>query len=753
MTPCNLASSRRLWISLASVAFLMGASPSAGDWPSFMANGDRTPPRQGLRLVDHLDHAPILWSLDRHFTVGKGLYPGHLRRARAMGIEPVYGGASSPIVADGRVFYAAYRPNGTVPTRRTGWRTMDSAENLALLPDSFFSVTGDDLLIAVDARTGEVRWEAVERDRAHHRMGHKRGHWCVAPAYADGRVFSLGTAGRLYAYDAATGEKLWETVALPGRHRAFEEHKAQEDPALGSGNNLKSSLATAAGRVIVSDGRIHAFDAATGQAVWTSEGPVQAIRATPAVWRHDGRDYLLANDGSGRVRLLDAADGRELWAHGGLGNQLGSIDVTGDVAILNAGSPGAEDTRANGLFAAYRLTPEGAVRLWQLPDEARYRHSWTMDRGAERRAAVWGDRVYIVTGTGRDRLLVTLDLATGEILDEQAGGGMLAPYPIEDRLLMYADRSHTNPVTASWWSIEDPDRPRRLHGAMAFAPYTTTGYEVPMEWPVADGVLYGVAMWQGLVAIDLRHPGDAPDHQNLALPLPAQAVGARQDPEAFLVRRGDRLRHGGFPGAPRMHAIDTGRVEWDGRRIHGELGIDPRGFRAFDLYEIEALADADGRLSGTLTSRAPALRRPRPVEGRVMVHAHQPAWMPPADEVLMLEQAVFQAGGRPGRLLLFLTRKGDGVDLSNLSGFADHTTRTPPILNARDLRVEDGHLRGTLLARFLPDAWARPLTDEGETAAAEYEIDARLGQPIDAEAGSYRGTYGVAWEQTVPLPP
>ena len=64
-------------------------------------------------------------------------------------------------------------------------------------------------LLAVEAKTGKIKWERIEKGQGHNRQGHKRGHWCVSPAYADGRVFSMGTAGLLYAYDAASGREMW----------------------------------------------------------------------------------------------------------------------------------------------------------------------------------------------------------------------------------------------------------------------------------------------------------------------------------------------------------------------------------------------------------------------------------------------------------------------------------------------------------------------------------------------------------------
>jgi len=720
------------------------AAPAAlADWPSFVGDGDRTPPKQGVELVDDLNEAVLLWELDHHMGVGKGLYPGGLKAARARGIEPFYGGTASPIVAGGKVFVTTFKPNGEVPARREGWRTMGE-ENLGLLPGWFFSVTADDVLVAVDTKTGELAWEAIEKNKGLNRLGHKRNHWGVSPAYADGRVFSMGTAGWLYAYDAATGEKAWGTLAFPSQQQQLAEYK--ENRKLPWTHNEKMSLVTAAGKVIVPHGgNLTAFDQQTGEKAWTlapKRGSLISKRATPVPWTHDGEDYLLTTDGTGTVRLIDAATGEATWELGGLGRQLGTINVTGDLAILNAGSKKSEDEKANGLFAAYRISPEGAERVWSLPDDERYRHSWTMDRGTERRAAIQDGRVYFVVGVKHEDRLVTVDAETGKILDEQSDRTLQSPYPIEDRLLVYDDRAHADPVTASWWSIENPDKPRRLHGPVGFGTRSITGYEVPIEWPYVDGVLYGRTM-RGLAAWDLRKPAGDADSRTLHMEIPGDVLGHTNPLRANLNLRDGKLAGGGVAGARRQGAIDTSRAQWDGRRVTGDLLIDITGYGEPAAFDIAAAADDDGWLTGTIKSRFRGFDEPVPVKGPVVAMVHQ-GWMPRADHVLRLPEAAFQAGGAAGRLLLFI-RLNDGK-LAGVAGFADHTTKASPIVDDRGLTLEDGRLKGVVRVCYRPDEWTTPLVEQGTHAAAVYEIDAKLGGRDGETLGAFEGRYGVDWD-------
>ena len=746
-----------------SVVLMGGQAAVAADWPSFLGEGEGVERGEGVELVEDLDDATVLWELQRHMGVGKGLYPDSMKYARGQGVEPFYGGASSPIVAEGRVFVSYYKPNGKVGAARQTWRTMTDPDVLAVLPEWFWSVTADDVLVAVDAKTGEVAWEAVEANKGLNRLGHKRGHWTVSPVYAkvdgeggeggEGRVFSLGSAGLLYAYDARTGKRRWEVVARPELQQQLRE--ATQAGRLVWDGREQSSLVVADGVVVVPHRGLSGFDAATGERRWRIDERVLSAFATPSIWRPDGRAYLLVHDGDATARLIDPRDGEILWTLDGLGQQIGTVEVAGDVAILNTGSASAEDEKSNGLFGAYRLSPEGAVRVWSLPDEPRYRHSWTLDRGAAVRAAVRGGisggRVYLMVGIKPMNQLVTVAMDTGRVLSEQPTRGV-APYVMGERLLLYVDRAHTDRVTASWWSLEDPDRPRLLTHTTAFGFRTITGYEVPMQWPQVEGILYA-RTFAGMTAVDLRQPEATPRNQTLRMTIPGELLGKPEDVHATLTQRVGRVTHGGFRESDRLHAIDAADAKWDGRRLTGTLRIDPRGIRAFGEYEVDAAADEGGDLSGTITSRLPAFDQPIALEGTVFVMRRQPEWMPPATRVLRLEDAAIQRGGRRGRLLLFLTIRDGKLD--SVAGFADQTTKTPPVIDAANLELRGNRLTGTVRARFRPDEWTAPLTasaDTADTAAAEYQLDVDLTEADDGEMlGTYTGTYGAAWSQSMKL--
>jgi len=155
----------------------------------------------------------------------------------------------------------------------------------------------------------------------------------------------------------------------------------------------------------------------------------------------------------------------------------------------------------------------------------------------------------------------------------------------------------------------------------------------------------------------------------------------------------------------------------------------------------------DGWLTGTITSTLNAFKKPIAREGEVTAIEREPHWMPVCTHVLQLHDAAIQQGGRPGRLLLFLTV--EDAQLIRVEGFANRTTQARPVINAEQLALTDGRLSGVFQVQYRADEWAQPLTEQGYTAAAEYEIDAKLAG--SGKSGSYKGLFGVRWTRTAPL--
>ena len=127
-----------------------------------------------------------------------------------------------------------------------------------------FTREGDDeVLQALDAATGETIWRtaysaAFEMNPATspHGPGPKS-----TPAFADGRLFTLGISGIVSAFNAESGERLWHKPAGPVEplyHTAMSPLVVGELVILHVGGHDAGALT--------------AFDAATGDVRWSLEG-------------------------------------------------------------------------------------------------------------------------------------------------------------------------------------------------------------------------------------------------------------------------------------------------------------------------------------------------------------------------------------------------------------------------------------------------------------------------------------------------
>jgi alcohol dehydrogenase (cytochrome c) len=138
---------------------------------------------------------------------------------------------ATPIIVDGVIYISERATNVTALDARTGrplwtyrrevptdFRACCGAANrgVALLGDTLFWGTLDAHLIALDARTGKLRWDVRVVD-------YKEGYAItVAPLVVKDKVIigvsggELGIRGLLDAYDATTGQRVWRFWTVPG---------------------------------------------------------------------------------------------------------------------------------------------------------------------------------------------------------------------------------------------------------------------------------------------------------------------------------------------------------------------------------------------------------------------------------------------------------------------------------------------------------------------------------------------------------
>lgn len=487
------------------------------DWSSFAGNGTFTPPVEQLPLLRVPGEARVAWELK---------HPMGLQKTNKAREGEFYGGTACVIVGEGRVFTSYFRPSGDVLNEKR----VNRYYPLDKQPRSLRQIDADDVTVAVDAETGTLLWMAEEKGAGMNFLFGKRGHYGVTPAYADGRVFSWGALGRIYAYDATSGRKLWESGAPAFYQKASAAKKtALEEQSIldtyGGARlfeNLRTGLVAVEGMLVAPDGLggLIGFEAATGQKRWELPAVI-ASGATPAIWRHAGTAYLLCPHGSGnegKITLLAPADGRVIWTHRHAGPAHTSLVIGGDYVFFNTrgnmrmGQQGPQGDRqaGSGLLACYRLTLDGPRQLWRFEDAPPNWHAIRPDRGKNRRIAIRDGIGYLLLGDPQK--LVAVELETGKILQRdtmELPGTACSPVLAEDRLFMPLDLAHSwDSVKIALYALRPGGQFERL-GEIATAGQlkidVVTDYEVANEMAYWKGRFY-MKTRAGVACVDVRRP-------------------------------------------------------------------------------------------------------------------------------------------------------------------------------------------------------------------------------------------------------
>lgn len=327
------------------------------------------------------------------------------------------GGSAGPVLHHGRVFQYYYVPNGGIVDGEL-LKSRDS------LPEPWNRTLADDVMSATDAATGRTLWRTVVPLAGLTYMVHKpemQGHTMVA---SGDRVFAVGSAGMVYALEAATGRIIWRTpspldektvavvaeMAASGQRsaafRRFGNRNRGHSPALAAGVLVVPSLDGAG---------LCGLDAADGTVLW-QRGSMLADNASPLTWRSGGAERIIAvGRGTGEkeavrhvAACLDPRTGKDLWVSEPLGGMPYGATINGDLLFVNVGSA-MEGREAR--LGCLRLTADGPQRLWQAPDQAR---GGVFAKYAGSNAMLLGDAVHVRVWPERIGVAV-LDAATGAV--------------------------------------------------------------------------------------------------------------------------------------------------------------------------------------------------------------------------------------------------------------------------------------------------------------------------------------------------
>jgi len=243
------------------------------------------------------------------------------------------------------------------------------------------------------------------------------------PVVGGGRIFALDSEAHIYAFDARTGEGLWNKRLAPkngtdmptlwgllGKHNTI-------DPPSGMGGGV----AYHDGKVFVTSGFgvAYALDARTGAFIWGHDFGVPILNAPVVV---DGRLFVSTADN--HFWCLAESDGRELWDHQGIAESATimtstSVAVAGDTVIVPYSSGELYALRMQNGQVAWSdvLSRSGQVTALSELDDIAGRP--VVDRGV----------VYAISHSG---VMAAIKLSSGDRIWSRNVGGIETPWTAGD---------------------------------------------------------------------------------------------------------------------------------------------------------------------------------------------------------------------------------------------------------------------------------------------------------------------------------
>ena len=304
-------------------------------------------------------------------------------------------GHSSPSVWGNRVFLTTAVQGEEVPGAGPPIHTY--GEEVFLHPDSMGGNFSHTLkVVAFDATTGERVWEQVAYEGRVFDDRHRRNSY-ASPTVATGGEYVYAYFGPegLYCYDF-DGNLVWQ--AEIGKIKTV---------GLGTGTSpviYENLVIIAADEDEGANSFIVALDRFTGEEVWKETRPVQASWATPLLVVAPNDRTQLVVSGNELLLSYDPATGEELWrADGLMSHAIHTPLAAGEMVYLTSGFP-------RNVLRAFRLDANGDLDgseglVWEYKKGMAYVTSNIVYRG----------HVYLFNDGG---VVTCLDALTGEIVYE-----------------------------------------------------------------------------------------------------------------------------------------------------------------------------------------------------------------------------------------------------------------------------------------------------------------------------------------------
>lgn len=240
--------------------------------------------------------------------------------------------------------------------------------------------------------TPQVKWDVSVGD------GVDKYFSRIKPIVAYGKVFTASRAGETYAFDEATGDRIWSVdLSDINSKRGFFDDKYS---ALISGGPVAGINKVFLGS---ENGDVFALEAETGELSWQGKVKGEVI-AAPAL--DSGK--LVVNTASGILKSFNASNGEDDWQ---IEQEVPALTLRG-VSAPAIASGGVIVGSADGSVAVYLL--EKGRQGWTTPiGEATGSTELERVIDVDATPLIYGDTVYSVSSRGT---LSAIELRSGRIL-------------------------------------------------------------------------------------------------------------------------------------------------------------------------------------------------------------------------------------------------------------------------------------------------------------------------------------------------
>lgn len=740
-----------------------------------------------MELTAKPEHIRLGWSQQVHTGFGKGGGGSALKMLEA-GHEPAYGEVASPVLGEGVLVVSWSQPTGKTTTDLSKLKHRyynNKAENKKLR-DTYFRIDADWKTIALDAETGEVLWERTEPSASLNFLSNKRNHNGITGAAGNGVYVTITMLGHVYAYDLKTGETRWSFTLEEWNERAQavkEESLAQKQiTSLTAGpfGHKRSGALIVDGMVILPDlnGGLLGVKAADGSRVWQADERLHH-QATPRVWEHDGKTWIVSSGGAkkGRgIHLMDPLTGETKWSHE-TGANPGQLLMGEGYVLLNKSPRAGKEN----YLSCYRITLDGLKELWSFEETKANALQLKADFGAHRKGVIRDGILYIKLGVGKKvrSRMAAVDLRTGEELDalDDPGLGLNVgqPFAAEDKLYLQQNSAHGGGKAGLYIYQIEAEGGLSYLGSILFKGLGVslmTAYQYPIEYPYESGLLY-VRGSEQIAAVDLRVAN-----------VPMAEVGFHG------LWAGFQSPVRGILFADQSGTLQTGRLETPPRQELGIVGTAayrndfwapielPEGAkigRAFEAtFAIEmgtfswdaevAMQDSQGdKWMGTWSRSFPGWSKQVSWEGQVHDSSEggfdQRGWptgwlkdrpvtffsdLPEGQERVFLQLHGFLPvkDGRKN-LTLCLDHDGEQVPGGVAGGFSFNQAYHE--VDTSELKVTPEGIEGTALIIVNSDGWVSGDYRNGGSLAGRVTLDVRFGKPNSEGIYPVRGDWSVDW--------